>query len=239
MPLQNTRSELTTAPDEGDRVEITRNGVATYWQSWSNFKTYSNNLGNSDLTVSSSGTRSFSFGGNTIADKFVFQKQDGTSVAEFKGDGNVNFGNIFFNGTSIFLGQSGANNFIQLNGTNNRVFSLNNQFQFVTGSAAFNVTTIGGNLRYRSGNVQLGNVESITHSATNSILLENGVEPTSGVVGRTFYYSKDTDNGTNTVSSPTWKQGDGNEMRLYRQTLSANPTGAEIRTFLDNLGLVL
>lgn len=68
------------------------------------------NLGNTDLTQSATGTRTYTLAGNASSDKLTIEKNNGTDIVQFKGNGEVFVGANVKIGTDIDFDGAGAHN---------------------------------------------------------------------------------------------------------------------------------
>lgn len=200
-----------------------------------------------DRILSGAGTHKTIMGGALSSDVFAIRNSaDTQNLFEVQGAGLVKFENgaSQIDGSSVLFGQSGANNFIQLNGSNNRIYSLNNSFITTLGTGGFTFDTSITDMHVYQGTFQVGNTLQAPSGATNSILIESGTAPTVNKADRHWYYSKDIVAGN---SAPHWKTENGDVLKLYKNTSLTASDGtlataitrqAEIETILQNLGIL-
>ena len=164
----------------------------------------------------------------------VRNSADTANLVRFNGDGT----HFFFNSTgstNISFNEYGHG--IWANGGSNfRIKNLNGSSTLEGTTFTRLVTDVTTQVVTFDGRqLHVGNAVVPTINGTNSIVLENGISPTTAIADRFYLYSSDIVTGN---AAPHFRTEAGDIIKLYKQAAAGITTVADIVTVLTNLGLL-
>ena len=200
----------------------------------------SSNIGNSDLTISATGTRKLILGGALSTDTFTIRNSaDSADLFEVQGNGDI----LIDNGIVTY--DTSVNTLLMFNAALKvglTTFYSNLEFADSAGVRVIKSAQapyIGGGLGMRLyySRFAIGNStpEGYTGTYSNTLSFKNGTAPTGSVVDQFIQYSADESAGN---ACPHFLTEGGDLIKLYKEaalTASDGTTLANVITRMDEL----